>query len=181
VDFGLTAIALVAAALAALRFLRYPAAPRPLRALSRGDFAFLVAVGDATFPGGGSPAASGSDAGIPLYVDRFLAAEPPGPRRLMRLLFFLVEHATLLFPAPGHGGFRRFSRLEPAARLAYLASWQRSRLFARRLVFTSLRAILTMGYLGDASVQRALGLEPPEIEPPAGERELPWPPIGVSE
>ena len=144
----------------------YPRAPQGLRVLSAGEVAFLAAAADATFPPGGAIAPSGSDAHVPEYLDRYLAAVPPKLRRLMRLLFFLLEHATLIFPPGGSTGLRRFSSLPPAARIAYLASWRQSRLFPRRLVFTSLRSILGLAYLADPAVQRALNLAPKRIPSP---------------
>ena len=95
-----------------------------------------------------------------------------------RLLFLLVEQATLVFAAPGAGGRRRFSSLRPEQRVAALEGWQRSRFFPRRLVFTSLRAVLTMGYLADPTVLGALRLAPYAIPVPVGEADLLYPPIG---
>jgi hypothetical protein len=99
-------------------------------------------------------------------------------RLLMRLLFFLMEHATLLFAAPPPRGRRRFSSLDAGQRTAVLESWRASRLFPRRLVFTSLRAVLTNAYLADPEVLRHLGLTPWAIVPPVAEADLLYPPIG---
>jgi hypothetical protein len=96
----------------------------------------------------------------------------------MRMLFFLVEHATLFFPAPGRGGFRRFSSLSEQQQVAVLESWRSSRLFLRRLVFTSLRAILTMGYFADPAVARGVGLAPYAITSPRCEADLLYPRVG---
>jgi hypothetical protein len=97
----------------------------------------------------------------------------------MRLLFFLVEHATLVFPAPGPTGWRRFSALSAGQRVAALEGWRTSRLFPRRLVFNSLRAILTMGYFAHPPVLRALGLAPFAIESPVREADLLYPRVGA--
>ncbi|MEW6273481.1 MAG: hypothetical protein AB1689_29735, partial [Thermodesulfobacteriota bacterium] len=91
----------------------------------------------------------------------------------------LVEHGTLLFPAPGFG-VARFSSLREDRQVAYLESWQKSRLLQRRLVFVSLRAILTMGYFADPAVLRALGLAPRALTTPVIEADLLWPRIGAS-
>jgi hypothetical protein len=91
-----------------------------------------------------------------------------------------VEHATLFFPAPGRGGRRRFSSLSLAQREAVLEGWRSSRLFPRRLVFASLRAILTMGYFAHPAVLRQLGLAPYEIRSPICEADLFVPRIGAS-
>jgi len=163
-------------------FLGYPRISSRPAALSRPELAVVAAAAETLFPPGGAIAVSGREAGIPSYVDRYVAAVPPRLRRLMRMLFFLVEHATVFFPAPGGlrgGGMRRFSSLSPEQRVAALAGWERSSLFPRRLVFTSLRAILTMGYMASPAVLRALGLAPREIATPVCEADLLYPRIGA--
>jgi len=154
---------------------------RPLL-LSRPELAVVDAAAEAFFPPGGAISLSGREAGIPDFVDHYVAAVPRRLRILMRMLLFLVEHGTILFPAPGGlrgGGMRRFSGLSPEQRTAVLEGWQRSSLFVRRLVFVSLRAILTMGYLASPAVLRALGLAPREIPTPVCEADLLYPRIGA--
>jgi len=175
---ALLAAALLLAAAGLRVFAGHPRAAVHYRHLARREVAFLCAAGDATFPRGGAVPASGSDADVAGYVDRWLAASPPRIRTLMRLLFFLVEHATLVAPAPGWGGWRRFSSLSPEQRIAALDGWRTSRHFARRLVFTSLRAILTMGYFSHPPVLRQLRVAPLAIETPVCEADLLYPPIG---
>lgn len=149
-----------------------------IRVLAPREAAFLEAAAQATFPPGGAIPPSGGEAGIPAFTDRWLQVLPPRMRLLMRLLFFLLEHATLFFPAPGPGGFRRFSSLSPEQRANSLESWRTSRLFPRRLVFESLRAILTMGFFSHPPVLRQLGLAPLDFESPVCEADLLYPPIG---
>jgi hypothetical protein len=180
----LLALALVAATGYALSriFLGYSRpASRPVL-LSRPELAVVDAAAETLFPPGGAIPVSGREARIPAFVDLYVAAMPRHLRILMRMLFFLVEHATVFFPATGGllgGGMRRFSRLSPEQRVAALAGWERSSLFARRLVFTSLRAILTMGYMSSPAVLRALGLAPREIPTPICEADLLYPRIGA--
>jgi hypothetical protein len=162
-------------------FAGYPAAVQPAQALRRRELALVAAVADAMFPPGGAIAESGREADVAGYVDRLVAASQPRQRTLMRALFFLFEHATLLFPAPGGlGGLRRFSSLPPAQRQVVLERWRTSRLFARRLCFTSLRALCTLGYFASPGVLRALRLAPFAIETPVCEADLWYPPIGAS-
>jgi hypothetical protein len=162
----------------AVRFaLGYPRASG-FRRLAPREVAFLQAAGDALYPPGGPVPPSGSDARVAARLDAYLGIVPPRMRRLMRLLFVLVEHATLLFPAPPPRGWRRFSSLSPAQRSAALEGWRRSRLVPRRIVFTSLRALLTNAYLGDPVVLAHLGLSPWAIETPATEADDLYPPIG---
>jgi hypothetical protein len=141
--------------------------------------ATLAAVSEALFPAGGAVTPSGTEAGVAHYIDRLVAVSQPQQRRLMRALFFLIEHATLLFPAPGGlSGLRRFSSLDPEQRIAVVESWQRSNLLPRRIVFTSLRALCTLGYLADPTVLRALQLAPYAIDTPIVEADLLYPRIG---
>ena len=163
----------------AFRFLSgYPKPVVPCAALAPREYATVAAAALASYPRGGAIEPSGLDAGIPAHVDRFVAAQQPSTRLLMRLLFVLVEHATLLFPAPGSGGRRRFSALDEQQQVAYLRGWQSSRLLPRRLVFVSLRAILTMGYFADPAVLRALGIAPRAFTTPVCEADLLWPRVG---
>jgi len=146
--------------------------------LSAHEQAFLRAASNAVFPPGGAIPYSGPEAGALRHVDRFLAGIAPRSRVLMRLLFFLVEHATLFFPAPGWNGIRRFSALSLEQQQAALDGWARSRHAARRTIFQSLRAILTMAYFGDPAVLRTIGLAPLAIETPVVDADLLYPPIG---
>jgi hypothetical protein len=149
-----------------------------LRCLGSREYATLAAAANATFP---RAERSRCRAQKPESRRTPTASSAPSSRRpgsFMRLLFVLIEHATVLFPAPGRGGRRRFSSLDREQQVAALDGWRRSRLFPRRLVFTSLRAILTMGYFADPAVLRHLGLAPREIarRPIAADRL--WPRIG---
>ena len=174
------AAALVGAGLVRV-FAGYPAASHPAQALRRRELALVAAVADAMFPPGGAIAESGEEADVAGYVDRLVEASQPRQRGLMRALFFLFEHATLLFPAPGGlRGLRRFSSLDRAQREAVLERWRVSRFFPRRLCFTSLRALCTLGYFASPGVLRALRLAPYAIETPVCEADLWYPPIGAS-
>lgn len=161
---------------AARLWVGYPAAPG-LRVLARREAAFLDAAAEVMFPPGG-PLPSGAAAGVTASLDGYLEAVPARMRRLMRLLFVLVEHATLVFPAPAPRGRRRFSSLAPSQRSAVLEAWRTSGLFPRRLVFTSLRALLTNGYVAHPGVLSALGLAPFAVETPVAEADLLYPAIG---
>ena len=157
----------------------YPQTMGRYRVLSRGEAAFVASTAEAMYPPGGAIAASGAEADLPRYVDRFLCASHPRVRLLLHLLFFLVEHATLLFPAPGWGGMRRFSSLSDDQRVAALDGWADSRWFVRRLVFTSLRALFTMGYFAHPPVCRSLRVAPLAIDSPVCEADLLYPRIGA--
>ena len=109
---------------------RYPRPAGRYGALMRGEAAFIASVAEATFPPGGAIPESGLDADIPGYVDRLILASHPRIRLLIHLLIFLVEHATLIFPAPGRGGMRRFSALKGDQQVAVLDAWSNSSLMS---------------------------------------------------
>lgn len=156
----------------------YPAPAQRFERLARHEAAFVSATAEALFPAGGPVPQSGLEAGIPVYVDRYLGDVPPKIRFLMRCLFLLFEHAPFVIAAPGAGGRRRFSSLAPEQQTAVLERWRSASFFPMRLVFTSLRAIFTMGYFASPSVLRALRLAPYAIETPVCEADLLYPPIG---
>lgn len=156
----------------------HPRPPRGTAHLARREAAFLAAAAEALFPPGGPVPPSGAEAGVVPWCDRWLGVLPADTRRLVRLLLVVGEHGTLLFPAPGWDGARRFSALDPARRARALEGWRQSRWFARRLVFTSLRAIVTQAYFADPTVLRTLSLAPREIRPPRHVADALYPPIG---
>lgn len=148
------------------------------RQLSAREARFFAAAADAAFPAGGPPLPSGSEAGVLAHLDRWLGLLPRRNRLLIRLLVVFFEHATLLFPAPGRGGRRRFTALAPDQRIALLDDWGRSRLRLRRIVFASLRTLLTSAYFASPAVLRATGLAPLAFATPVVEADLLYPRIG---
>jgi hypothetical protein len=149
-----------------------------LVALRAREARFFAAAADAAFPPGGPLAPSGTEAGVVGHLDGWLALLPRRNRVLIGLLVVFFEHATLLFPAPGRGGRRRFTALAPEQRIALLDDWGRSRLRLRRIVFASLRTLLTSSYFASPAVLRATGLAPLAFETPVVEADLLYPPIG---
>lgn len=155
----------------------YPEARGRRVVLGRGQVAFVEAAAEAIFPAGGAVPVSGREAEVSAYLDGWLALLPAGQRRQIGALLFLMEHATLLFPAPGPS-LRRFSSLSIDRRVAVLEAWSESGLAARRLVFSALRALLTMAYLGHPRALAAIGMAPFAFESPVLEPDLLYPPIG---
>ncbi len=150
----------------------------PLSNLARGEVAFLDAVAETMFPAGGAIPLSGREADVPAYLDDYLSGLPRHLRLQIRALFLLFEHGTLLFPAPGRGGRRRFSGLAENQRAAVLEGWQSSRLLLRRLPFSALRAVLAIGYLGHPAALRHLKVAPLSIDTPICEADLLYPAVG---
>lgn len=156
--------------------------PLPLRQLSAREARFFAAAADAAFPPGttrdGPPLPSGTEAGVVAHLDGWLELLPRRNRTLIRLLIVFFEYATWVLPAPGRGGRRRFTELAPEQRVAVFEAWSGSRLRLRRLVFASLRTLLTSSYFASPAVLRATGLAPLAFATPVVEADLLYPPVG---
>jgi hypothetical protein len=133
--------------------------PRPLleaSVLSKKQQALVAAAADALFPPGGPIPISGTEAGLVAYMDGYVRRSPPRFRALIGLLLTFVELAPWLF-GPRRA---RFTRLAPAEREQALARLATSDVYFLRASFLSLRTMLSMGYLANAAVARALAAVP---------------------
>jgi hypothetical protein len=161
--------------------LGYPARPAGLVILTAGDAAFLDAAGRCLVPQRFGPLTrAGADVELPAYADRYLQSLPDKQRRLLRGLFLLFEQGTVLFPARGVGGFRRFSSLDAEQQTEVLENWATSSLYLRRSLLAALKAVVVMGVVGHEENLHGLGLTPFEIESPVIESDLLYPEIGAS-
>ena len=156
----------------------YAADASPRAVLARRETAFVQAAAEVLFPPSEELPLSGAQADLPGYADGYLADLPARQRGLVRALFALFEQATLIWPAPGPGGFKRFSSLSAAQRLAVLKAWQGSRSSLRRMCLTALKAVLILGYVGHPESLAALGLAPWKIDSPKVSADFLYPPIG---
>ncbi|MEM9176596.1 MAG: gluconate 2-dehydrogenase subunit 3 family protein [Myxococcota bacterium] len=160
-------------------FVGYAPAPAGLAVLHRGEAAFVYAVAEVLFPAGGGMALSGAEAGVAHAVDRHLAALPRAQRIQIRLLFHLIEHLTLLLPGHEPGGRQRFSSLSAAARVDLLERLANHRRSLIRLLFTALRSVFVLAYLGHPGNLEGLGLAPFEIDPVVTDAEVLFPRVGA--
>jgi hypothetical protein len=127
-----------------------------LTMLSRREQRILAAIGDAFFPLSGPIPVSGVEAGVVAYFNRYLARATRTTRVLMRLLFSFIE----LSPLPFGPRRRPFTRLELAERIELLDGMSKSRIYFRRVSFISIRALMTMAYLANDRVAKAMGMTP---------------------
>ncbi|WP_433936121.1 hypothetical protein AB3662_15600 [Sorangium cellulosum] len=148
-------VALAALALAAVGLARRArASGAPARALSVKERAIVAACADALFPAGGPIPLSGTEAGLVEYVEHYVARTPRPLRPYLRLLLHVVELSPCVF-GPRRA---RFTRLPQPDRIAVLASMSQSCIYLRRVTFLSLRTMLSMGYLANEKVARAIGV-----------------------
>jgi len=131
-----------------------PARPEaPL--LNAKEQAVVLAAADAMFPGGGVLPISGSEAGVLRYMDDTMRASPWRQRLLVRLMLRFVEHGPWLV------NFRaRLTRQGPEQRVDTLRSWSSSSIYFLRVVFTSLRTLISLSYLANARVVDRIGAAP---------------------
>lgn len=122
--------------------------------LSAGEARLIEAAANAFFPPGGPIPRSGVDAGCVAWFERYLGLSDARQRLLVRMMLAFVQHAPLVF-GPER---RRFTRASPAARIAFLKRASTSRIYFLRVVFLSLRAMMTMAYLADPAVMAAIGM-----------------------
>lgn len=116
----------------------------------------VEALGETLFPKEGSITLGASQAHVVEYVDDFMSRVPARDRWLVRGMFLLFELGIAAF---GPERAPRFSTASPAARRAYLASWENAHLYFRRVAFQALRSIFTMAYMADPEVGRQMGVE----------------------
>lgn len=103
-----------------------------LQALTPKEYAVARAAAEAMLAGVPVEPAS-----VAAAIDVNLAAVGDPIRADMKTVLSLLEHFTLL-----GGRLRRFTALDPEARLAYLGTWARSRFALRRAAFQAVRAFV---------------------------------------
>jgi hypothetical protein len=146
----------------------YAAQPVITRNLSRKEQAILAAAADALFPPGGPIPLSGTEAGAIPYLDAYVGRVDRSQRALMRLLFQAIELGPwLLGPR-----LARFTRLDAAERIVFLRKLSKSNLYFHRVIFLSIRVMLTMAYLANDEVARRMGIVA-NLAPFAGSRSVP--------
>jgi len=104
--------------------------------------AVVAACADTMFPPDGPIPVSGTDAGLIEYVEAYQKAMPATQRVLVNMMFSFIQMSPTVF-GPRHS---LFTRLSPTDRLRVFENMARSPIYFRRVVFLSMRAIMTMGY-----------------------------------
>ena len=120
--------------------------------LSDAELRVLRAVAEALIPSGGAFPLGAGDVGTAERAGRWLAGMAPETERQVRLLLRAWDAAPL---ASRH--LRRFSRLAPAAREAWVARALASRLPWRRIPLLLLKTLCLSAFCADPRVEAALG------------------------
>jgi hypothetical protein len=135
---------------------RYPE-PSPactLKFLAPREYAIVAALADTLFPPGNPIGLCGTEARVPEYVDRWLAAMQPDKAGEYRAMLLLFEHGTLAFGLRA----RRFTDLAQSARERYLRHWETSGIYARRALVGGLKTTLGFAYFAYPGVESRLGI-----------------------
>jgi hypothetical protein len=122
---------------------------------TRRAFDGLLAAAEALFP---KNAIGAPDFAETRLLDRsieYLAILPPPQRRLLILLFILVEIALPLLTLRGIG---RYSKLPVERRLWLIRELRRSKLYPLRLIGDAVKGMLTMMYMSHPEVIRHIGM-----------------------
>lgn len=150
------AVAAIAMVAAIARLFRYPPPILADASLNGREQALVCAVANAFFPPDGPIPLSGCDAGLLEYFDGYVRRSSPTQTFLIRLLLAFTELGPLLF-GPSRS---RFTQLSHDEQLRFLDTAFTSRIYFRRVAFISLRAVMTMAYLGNDEVAKHMGMTP---------------------
>ncbi len=119
--------------------------------LAAGDRAILEAIAVTLYPG--NPGPPGDRAGVGDFVERYMRdAMDPGAARSLRALLRAVEWGGAI--ATG----RRFTRLDPARRQAFLAALEAHPWDAMRFAVMALKMVVSLGYFEHPEVLRVAGI-----------------------
>jgi hypothetical protein len=133
---------------------RYSPVPRPLKFLTRKEFAVVTKAAARIL---GLPDEAEDEIGC--FIDVLLDELPPTSQRQARFMLRVVEHGTHLFDLKP----KRFTRLSPPEQDAYLRGWMESSLGARRVIFRALKTLAALGYYAQPEAWGAIGYDGPWI------------------
>ena len=122
-----------------------------LQALTPKEYAVARAAAEALLAG-----VPVEPAAVAAAIDANLAAVGDPIRADMKTVLSLLEHLTLL-----GGRMRRFTALDPEARLAYLGTWARSRFALRRAAFQAVHAFVYFFTYSQDATRPITGFEGP--------------------
>lgn len=121
------------------------------QALSADEVELVDALADALFPPGGTPALSGSEAGVARWFDGVMATMPGPTPKALRLLLHALDDWALATRG------KRYPNLSVEARSDRLRSWMANDNHLVRGAVSSLTLFIAMGYCGHPEVIEACG------------------------
>lgn len=126
------------------------------KVLSAREQHIVAALADASFPAGGEPELSGTEAGLVEYLDSHLAVLASDKRFLIRLLITFLEWESVLL-GPHR---RRFTKQSSEQQMASLFALQTSNVYFLRVTLVSIRTLMCLGYMANPQVESRVGATP---------------------
>ncbi len=123
--------------------------------LSQLEQQIIALAADVMFPKDGGFSLSGTEAGVPAYVEKYFGNMPPHVRRLMHILFHFIELSPLAF-----GPRRRvFSSLREAEQREAMNFCTKS-VYMHRVALETMRVVLTLGYMANDQIAKEMKCVP---------------------
>ncbi len=96
------------------------------------------------------------DAGVVKRIDRWMTDLNAVERLKIRGLFHMFD---LWYAVHAFSPLARFTKANAEQRTAYLATWEHSEMYARRLAFQGIRQITSLAYMEHTGVRAGIGIE----------------------
>lgn len=127
-----------------------------MQALTKRDEKVVRALAQTLLTRGGPVRHDAVDAGVVERIDAWMATLNRVEILKMRGLFHMFD---LWYAAHAFNPLARFVDASREQRAAYLATWEHSDTYARRLAFQGIRQIISIAYMEHSGVRRAMGID----------------------
>lgn len=117
----------------------------------------LQALAERLFPRDPRFPCSAADIDFAPHVDRFVASTGPEVSRNIRRAILAFERGAHL----SRFSLKPFTKLRPEEQDKYVRAWAKSGFYPRRALFNALKALVSLVYASQKSVERAVGYEVP--------------------
>ena len=127
-----------------------------MQALSKRDEKVVRALAQTLLTRGGKVRHDAVDAGVVRRIDRWMATLNRVEQLKIRGLFHMFE---LWYAVHAFSPLARFTKASSEQRSAYLATWEHSDMYARRLAFQGIRQIISIAYMEHSGVRSGMGID----------------------
>ena len=127
-----------------------------MQALNNRDEKVLRALAQTLLTRSGRVSQDAVDAGVVRRIDRWFGTLNAIEKTKIRALFHMFD---LWYAVHAFNPLARFTSATREARTTYLATWEHSDTYARRLAFQGLRQIVSIAYMEHTGVRRDMGID----------------------
>lgn len=127
-----------------------------MQALTKRDEKVIRALSQTLLTRGGGVPQDAVDAGVVERIDTWMATLNRVETLKIRGLFHMFN---LWYAVHAFSPTARFVRAPREQRAAYLATWEHSDMYARRLAFQGIRQIISIAYMEHTGVRRDMGID----------------------